>query len=127
MKSIVFAAFAAAALLATSAQAGVDSGLSRGIESRVDAAHGQAVRAQAAFDAGDANGGCRALIAAARDLDRSIDMSISLIDRTTDGRSIEENSDNYLLILNMRNRLKAIVDERGYVQQQLEQRCLTAA
>lgn len=127
MKSIVLSACAVAILFASGAQAGIDSGLSRGIESRVDAAHSKAAVAQAAFDAGDANGGCRALVGAARDLDRSIDMGISLIDGATGSRSIEENGDNYMLILNMRNRLKAIVDERGYVQQQLEERCRTVA
>ncbi|ESQ90374.1 hypothetical protein ABAC460_09475 [Asticcacaulis sp. AC460] len=127
MKKIVCAGFAAACLFATVAQAEIDSDLSRHIESRVDSAHTKAAQAQAAFDAGDANRGCRSLLGAARDLDKSIDLGVSLIDRTQGDRSIEENWENEKVLLNMRNRLDAIVDERTVVQQQLELRCQTSA
>ena len=126
MKSILIVSVALF-VCASAAQAGVNSDLSRRIESKVDSAHNKAATAQAAFDAGDANSGCRALVGAARELDSGIDMSIRLVDETTDKRSIGENADNYNLVQTMRFRLQSIVDERRVVQQQLESRCHTAA
>ena len=124
MKRIIILS-AAAALFATSAFAEQTADMSRTIEAKVASAESKATAADNAFAAGDVRAGCKALVAAARDYDKSIDFAIRLADSVN-----QDYLDTTDLHMNMdravRERLQAIVDRRAEIQAVLQQRCVIA-
>jgi len=123
MKTILILS-AAAVFAASTATAEIRPDDSRRIEDRVAAADAKETAAHAAFKAGDARGGCKALLAAARDLDRGIDISLHMIEKANQyGEPLERHE----TVVVMQARLQSIVDRRSDVQTQLQARCAKAA
>lgn len=123
MKAILFLS-AAAVFAASTATAEIRPDDARGIEARVAAADEKAAAAETAFQAGDARQGCKALIGAARDLDKSIDISIHMIEKANQyGEPLERHE----TVVTMQARLQSIVDRRSNLQSELQQRCARSA
>ena len=89
-----------------------------------DSADEKVSAADAAFQAGDARGGCKALLGAARDLDRGIDISLHMIEKANQyGEPLERHE----TVVVMQARLQSIVDRRSDIQTQLQAHCAKTA
>ncbi|WP_443747220.1 hypothetical protein [Asticcacaulis solisilvae] len=123
MKAILFLS-AAAVFAASTATAEIRPDDSRAVEDRVAAADAKVATADTAFQAGDTRQGCKALLGAAHELDRSIDISIHMIERANQyGEPLERHE----TVVVMQSRLQSIVDRRSDIQTELQDRCARSA